>query len=691
MSNISSFPTAIPDGDDLILGSQIDVAGIPSTKNFTVQSIVDLAPGGGGGGSYLPLAGGTMTGNTIHNDNVKSVYGTGNDLQIYNSGNNSYIQNIGGAVGDLFIDNLVDDKDIILRSDNGAGSITNYIVCDGSNGSVSLNHYGNLKLETTTSGVGVTGDISAVGGSFTGLVTMTNRLDLNDAFDNTFIGSSVGVNNTTGGANVSAGYNALSSNTTGSQNVAIGYTSLEKNTEGNYNTAVGLQSLKLNTTGTFNLAVGYQSLTKNISGDYNSALGHTSLYNNTTGTFNVGIGSSSLINNTTGNYNIGLGRQSLQANTSGSNNIGIGYNSFHTNTTGTLNIGIGYRAGSYITDGSTSNDASTYSVFLGVDSMANSTGETNQIVIGYQTTGNGSNTVTLGNTDIVNTYLNGAVTSSGSITANGTLLTGAPDLTSYLLNTTDTFTGDLTLTGKLVLGDALDNNFIGEGSGRVNTTGDKNVALGYQSLYYSTTGANNVASGYQSLHFNTTGSLNIGIGYRAGSFITGGSSFNEASSNSIFIGSDTKANADGQTNQIVIGTDAIGAGSNTVTLGNDNITNTYLKGDVTVAGNLIGGLPYTSLVQLLNQTGTAAPVATEVYNNTGQTFTWSYVSNGIYRITATGTPFAIGKTVVLLNSGNNGSGVWYDPRWSRISDTIIEVTSTDNSITNGSFEIKIYN
>ena len=134
-------------------------------------------------------------------------------------------------------------------------------------------------------------------------------------------------------------------------------------------------------------------------------------------------------------------------------------------------------------------------------------------------------------------------------------------------------------------------------------------------------------------------------------------------------------------------------------------TETYVAGISEVTGNPTRGftvqsivdkvpsiqLGYTSLVQLLNQTGTAAPVATEVYNNTGQTFTWSYVSNGIYRITATGTPFAIGKTVVLLNSGNNGSGVWYDPRWSRISDTIIEVTSTDNSITNGSFEIKIYN
>ena len=73
MSNISSFPTAIPDGDDLILGSQIDVAGIPSTKNFTVQSIVDLAPGGGGG-SYLPLAGGTMSGNiALGSNNITGI------------------------------------------------------------------------------------------------------------------------------------------------------------------------------------------------------------------------------------------------------------------------------------------------------------------------------------------------------------------------------------------------------------------------------------------------------------------------------------------------------------------------------------------------------------------------------------------------------------------------------------------
>ena len=79
MSNISSFPTATPDGDDLILGSQTDVAGTPHTKNFTVQSIVDLAPSGGSGGSYLPLAGGTMSGNIALGSNnitgINTLYG----------------------------------------------------------------------------------------------------------------------------------------------------------------------------------------------------------------------------------------------------------------------------------------------------------------------------------------------------------------------------------------------------------------------------------------------------------------------------------------------------------------------------------------------------------------------------------------------------------------------------------------
>lgn len=106
-------------------------------------------------------------------------------------------------------------------------------------------------------------------------------------------------------------------------------------------------------------------------------------------------------------------------------------------------------------------------------------------------------------------------------------------------------------------------------------------------------------------------------------------------------------------------------------------------------------LGYTSLVQLLTQTGTNAPVATEVYNNTGETFTWSYVSAGVYRITSAGTPFAINKTVVLLNTGKpEFTGLFI--RWDIISNNVLEiiVSGTSNyngGIINGSFEVKIYN
>ena len=105
-------------------------------------------------------------------------------------------------------------------------------------------------------------------------------------------------------------------------------------------------------------------------------------------------------------------------------------------------------------------------------------------------------------------------------------------------------------------------------------------------------------------------------------------------------------------------------------------------------------LGYTSLVQLLTQTGTNAPVATEVYNNTGETFTWSYVSNGVYRITSTNTPFTVNKTIVFANLGSSIESLQgFDVSWNRISNSIIEIkTNSDNTaLVNGSFEIKIYN
>ncbi len=64
-----------------------DTTGHPTAVN--VKTVTLPAPGG----PFLPLAGGTMLGNTLHGDNIKSIYGTGSDLEIYNDGSNSYFDN----------------------------------------------------------------------------------------------------------------------------------------------------------------------------------------------------------------------------------------------------------------------------------------------------------------------------------------------------------------------------------------------------------------------------------------------------------------------------------------------------------------------------------------------------------------------------------------------------------------------
>lgn len=81
------------------------------------------------GGPYLPLAGGTMIGNTIHNDNVKSIYGTASDgLEIFYDGANT---NIDAYNGNIIITNNKDNQDIIFKSDDGSGDVIKYFLVNG--------------------------------------------------------------------------------------------------------------------------------------------------------------------------------------------------------------------------------------------------------------------------------------------------------------------------------------------------------------------------------------------------------------------------------------------------------------------------------------------------------------------------------------------------------------------------------
>jgi len=83
------------------------------------------------GGPFLPLAGGTMTGDLIFGDGVVAKFGNGQDLRIQSLNDDGYIQSYSG---DLYITQQADDKDIIFSSDDGAGGIATYFFLDGSAG-----------------------------------------------------------------------------------------------------------------------------------------------------------------------------------------------------------------------------------------------------------------------------------------------------------------------------------------------------------------------------------------------------------------------------------------------------------------------------------------------------------------------------------------------------------------------------
>ena len=123
---------------------------------------------------------------------------------------------------------------------------------------------------------------------------------------------------------------------------------------------------------------------------------------------------------------------------------------------------------------------------------------------------------------------------------------------------------------------------------------------------------------------------------------------------------------------------------------NGNVTKSATVQSIANLANAVQ-LGYTSLVQLLTQTGTAAPVGLEVHNNTGGTFTWTRQSSGNYTITASASLFTANKTLVFLNAGH-GYQAALPIYWERVSDTAITLNAfSDGEIEEGSFEVKIYN
>ena len=444
---------------------------------------------------------------------------------------------------------------------------------------------------------------------------ISNYYGANSDGSNIFIGgggqSSVGVSGEIyrGAYNTSIGVSALYSNTTGFRNSAVGLSALQSNTTGYGNSAVGVNALRENTTGINNSAVGLQTLYYNTTGINNSAVGRDALYSNTEGDNNSAVGVSALHFNTTGYENSALGVNALRSNTTGYENSALGVNALYYNTTGVNNSAVG-RATLFSNTTGNNNSA------LGVNALYyNTTGNNNSAVgrttLYSNTTGNNNSAV-------------GRTTLYSNTTGNNNSALGESALYSNTTGYNNLAVGRRALYSNTT---GADNSAVGVSALFNNTTGTYNSAIGASALRNNTTANNNSAVGVSALYYNTTGINNSALGRDAGRYISNGGA-NQTSNNSVYLGYDTRASANGNTNEIVIGYSTVGNGSNTVTYGNGNITKHLFQ-----AGNV--GIGTTSPASTLHVNGDNL-----IFTQTGQTY-----SDGSSGLTGIG----------IRNAGNSAS------------------------------------
>jgi hypothetical protein len=232
-------------------------------------------------------------------------------------------------------------------------------------------------------------------------------------------------------------------------------------------------------------------------------------------------------------------------------------------------------------------------------------------------------------------------TASNSSSSSGTTITTGPQTFAGA----KTFSSDLTVNG-LPIGKGpgqtnYQNISLGTDALANNTNGQILVAIGNSALYSNTTANYNIGIGVASLSQNTTGENNIGIGAASLANNNGanntaigrsalllGSSLNHATSlgfqagmtntgsNNTFLGSSTDQTtaSSSMTNATAIGYNAKVGTSNTIQLGNPQVTNVNTSGAITA-----GAVTYP------NTNGSAGQVLTA--NSNGQA-SWTSVSGG---------------------------------------------------------------
>ena len=380
----------------------------------------------------------------------------------------------------LDITNNVDGFDISGGTTSRTLSVTGGSVILAGSGSATVTF---PTTSTTIAGLGISqtftalqsfsAGISASALTVSGGATFANDIRVN--------GVNIGLGSGNVASNLGIGKGALSGNSGGLFNTAVGSGAMEIGTN-SYSVAFGYNALNSCTGGGMNnVALGSSTLTTIGSASNNVAIGSNSSQNLIDGNSNISIGAGSLISNMNGSFNIAIGYQALYTNgwdLNASNNIAIGYQALYTNddgqqntaignealksiaTTGSAerNTAIGYQAGRWRGTGTSaiSNRLNTAndSIFIGWRARSSADAQTNQIVIGNDTVGGGSNTTTIGTTASTDATIYGKLHGTNGVsgpTASFTSLTVSENTTlgNVAMTSTSSHTGLASFVGGL--------------------------------------------------------------------------------------------------------------------------------------------------------------------------------------------------------------------------------------------------
>ena len=176
--------------------------------------------------------------------------------------------------------------------------------------------------------------------------------------------------------------------------------------------AIGTEAGRNNNSGTDWTAIGYRAGYSNLTRDSWTAIGSLAGEASSTGQFWTALGYAAGKANTSGSSWTAIGLSAGTANTISGNWTALGTFAGSQSIVGGDWVALGYAAGTY----DTASDPLEYfekSVYIGSGAKGTNgtsgTPTTNETVIGYNAEGNGSNTVTIGNSSVVDTHLTGYV------------------------------------------------------------------------------------------------------------------------------------------------------------------------------------------------------------------------------------------------------------------------------------------